>query len=87
MPVKSKTPPKEDKVNHPSHYGGDTVYEVIKVLRHHLSKEEFIGAMKFNIVKYTLRAGKKNSSTVVQDHEKAAWYSNYLKEYLKENAP
>jgi hypothetical protein len=74
----------EETVNHPSHYGGDDTYEVIKVLRVHLTRKEFIGAMKFNIVKYTLRAGKKEGSSQEQDHSKSSWYNDYLKNYLKE---
>lgn len=59
----------QEQVNHPGHYGGDTVYEVIKVLEawrldFHLG----------NVVKYVARAGKKDQRRVVQDLEKAAWY-------------
>jgi hypothetical protein len=71
-----------NKINHPQHYGGDTVYEVIKVLRAHLSREEMIGFLKGNIVKYILRAGKKNAHDNEIDHAKAAWYNNYLVDYL-----
>lgn len=72
-------------VNHPAHYGGDTPYEVIKVAEHWLTREEFIGAMKFQVFKYTPRAGKKNPSTEVQDHEKSIWYHTYLIDFLKRN--
>lgn len=71
-----------ENVNHPNHYGGDTQYEVIKVLEAWLTKEEFIGFLKGNIIKYTARAGKKDSSTLMQDHAKGSWYDNYLKEFL-----
>jgi hypothetical protein len=74
-----------ESVVHPSHYGGgENPYEVIKVLQNTLTKEEFIGALKFNIIKYNLRAGKKDSSKMLQDHEKGAWYYNYLVAFLKE---
>ncbi|WP_421358180.1 DUF3310 domain-containing protein [Agrobacterium rosae] len=70
-----------EAVNHPSHYGGqDDPYEVIKVLEAWLSREEFIGALKFNIVKYQARAAKKNGA---QDYEKSAWYAAYLADFLK----
>jgi hypothetical protein len=37
-----------DDVNHPNHYGGDTTYEVIKVLRAWLTPDEFssLGSVK-----------------------------------------
>ena len=73
---------KSDSVNHPSHYGGeDNPYEVIKVCEAWLTRDEFIGAMKFQIWKYTARAGKKNSES--EDYAKAQWYSNYINEYMK----
>jgi hypothetical protein len=72
-----------EAVDHPSHYGGaDDPYEVIKVLEHWLSREEFIGAMKFNIIKYQARAAKKNGD---QDYQKSAWYADYLTDFLKRN--
>ena len=68
-------------VDHPAHYGGkDSTYEVIKVLENWLTHEEFVGALKFNIIKYQARARLKAGA---QDYEKAAWYANYLAEFLK----
>jgi hypothetical protein len=63
----------EEKVNHPSHYGGDNTYEAIKVieawnLNFHLG----------NVVKYLSRAGKKGSAK--EDLEKAKWY---LERYIQ----
>jgi hypothetical protein len=71
----------DEAVNHPLHYGGDTPYEVIKVCEAWMSREEFIGAMKFQIWKYTARAGKKGPAN--QDYQKAHWYNNYLNHYLE----
>ena len=72
-----------EAVDHPSHYGGrDNPFEVIKVMEAWLTREEFIGAMKFNIIKYQVREGKKNGA---QDCSKSAWYANYLEDYLKRN--
>lgn len=60
----------EDKVNHPSHYGGsDNLYEAIKVIE--AWKLDFCLG---NTVKYISRAGKKNPSTEIEDLEKAQWY-------------
>lgn len=68
-------------VNHPQHYGGDVTYEVIKVAEAWLTPEEFAGAMKFNLWKYTARAGQKESETTARDLNKAAWYLNRLNNY------
>jgi len=65
------------EIDHPAHYGGaDNPYEVIKVLEHWLTPEEFRGALKFNIHKYLARAAKKGAR--LQDQQKAAWYAAYL---------
>ena len=58
-----------EAVNNPKHYGGDTIYEAIKVieaweLNFHLG----------NVVKYISRAGKKDSSKTKEDLLKAQWY-------------
>jgi hypothetical protein len=73
----------KESVNHPTHYGGDTPYEVIKVMEHWLTREQFIGAMKFQSFKYNARAGKKETAAEIQDHEKSIWYETYLVDYLK----
>jgi Protein of unknwon function (DUF3310) len=65
-----------DPVNHPDHYGGDTPYEVIKVI--HAWELDFdLG----NAVKYIARAGKK-SRNAIEDLEKARFYLNYKIELL-----
>lgn len=61
-----------EKVNHPAHYGGDTVYEVIKVIN--------AWGLNYNLgntVKYIARAGKKDTDAVLLDLQKAAWYLNW----------
>jgi hypothetical protein len=68
-PLKLEKPPRREMIDHPQHYGGDTVYEVIKVLEawelnFHLG----------NAVKYIARAGKKGSA--LEDLQKAVWYLN-----------
>lgn len=72
-----------EAVDHPKHYGGaDDPFEVIKVLEAWLTREEFVGAMKFNVHKYLARARKKNGA---EDYAKAAWYSSRLDDYLRRN--
>lgn len=58
---------RREAVHHPQHYGGDTVYEVIKV----------IDAWKLNFnlgnsVKYIGRSAHKG--TRLEDLKKSAWY-------------
>lgn len=73
---------KTDNVNNPAHYGGKSnPYETIKVLENRLTREEFIGAMKFNVYKYNDRALMKGDE--LENYEKAAFYQNYLVAYLK----
>lgn len=47
-----------------------------------LTREELIGALKFNAIKYLARAHLKGATQ--QDHEKAAWYANYLANEMRE---
>lgn len=57
-------------INHPNHYGGDTTYEAIKVIK--AWKLDFCLG---NTVKYICRAGKKGPlDKEIEDLEKAAWY-------------
>jgi len=65
-------------VNHPSHYGGDNVYETIKVieawgLSFHLG----------NTIKYISRAGKKNPEKKIEDLKKAKFYLDRKIEFLE----
>jgi hypothetical protein len=64
-----------ENVNHPQHYGGDTVYETIKVLEAMLTPEQFIGFCRGNAIKYQSRAGKKGD--VIEDLKKAKFYTDY----------
>lgn len=57
-----------EKINHPPWYGGDTTYEVIKVI-----EAWQLGFHLGNAVKYIARAGKKSESEK-EDLEKARWY-------------
>lgn len=74
---------KKELVNHPKHYGGDTEYECIKVLKAWLSPEEYNGFLKGNAIKYLCRVGKKDGE--IQELKKASWYLNKLIESKGEN--
>ena len=47
-----------------------------------VSKEEYIGFLKGNVIKYVVRCGKKDDA--VQDIDKAINYLNMLKEQFSE---
>ncbi len=59
----------KETVNHPAHYGGDTTYEVIKVI-----EAWGLGFHQGNAVKYIARAGLKPDAPKVEDLKKARWY-------------
>ena len=68
----SSFPPKNDPVNHPSHYT-DGKYEVIDFIEDRNLDQDFRIA---NAVKYISRAGKKPGEDGEQDLSKALWYLN-----------
>jgi hypothetical protein len=72
---------KKENINHPDHYGGDTVYEVIKVIEA-WNLDFPLG----NAVKYVARAGKKDKQTELEDLKKAVWYINRKISKLQQNA-
>ena len=67
-------------VSSPTHYtvGG---YEAIDVLRAKLTRSEYIGYCKGNILKYLMRANYKGHHD--QDLKKAAWYMRELEDAIK----
>lgn len=71
----------EEKVNHPQHYGGDTPYEVIKVLKAWFTPDEFRGFLRGNAIKYQARYRQKGG---IEDLEKQQWYSTALIEFERE---
>lgn len=71
-----------DMVSNPSHYElGNTGVEAIDVIEAALTREEYIGYLRGNILKYQLRSNKKNGS---EDLRKADIYSGWLVEVLEE---
>ncbi len=56
-------------IDHPPHYGGNTLYETIKVI-----EEWKLGFHLGNAVKYISRAGRKPNTSGVEDIRKAIWY-------------
>lgn len=65
----------EDKINHPTHYGGKAnPYEAIKVIQ-----AWSLGFCLGNVLKYICRNSRKGSQ--IEDLKKARWY---LDEAIKE---
>jgi hypothetical protein len=59
----------KEAINHPQHYGGDTLYETIKVIEEWGLDNDFLLG---NSIKYISRAGKKGNE--LEDLKKARWY-------------
>ena len=70
-----------DEENNPPHYNNGAM-ETIDVIKASMSKEEFRGYLKGNIVKYISRHMYKDED-VVKDVRKANWYMNRLIEELE----
>ena len=67
-------------VNHPSHYTSGNI-ECIDAIKASMTKEEFIGFLRGQIIKYIWRMHHKGNPT--QDVGKSIWYANKLKETLE----
>ena len=63
-----------EKVNSPGHYNQGSI-ETIDYLKSTLTKEEFAGFCKGNVLKYVSREAHKNG---IEDLKKAQWYLNRL---------
>ena len=72
---------KGDSVNNPKHYKGNKGIETIDFIENVLTREEFIGYLRGNIIKYQSRANLKGRKE--EDLKKAKWYSDKLVEVLK----
>lgn len=67
--LEKKNSLQDSLIDHPAHYGGDTVYEAIKVIEA-WELDFCLG----NAVKYIARAGKKPTTPILTDLKKARWY-------------
>lgn len=73
-----KTEHFEDCKNIPEHYSGQT--DVIEFTRQQFTKDEWIASMKFNIIKYATRLGRKDA--LDKELDKIIDYAQRLKEGL-----
>ena len=75
--------PAKDMVNHPPHYAEtDNGIECIDAIRAALGREQFIGFLRGQVIKYQWRLGKKDDPR--QDNAKAVWYAERLAAILAE---
>jgi len=70
-----------DPVNNPVHYNKGDI-ECIDGIEAMLTKEEFIGYLRGNSLKYRWRYPYKNG---IEDLKKAEWYEKRLMEILEKN--
>ena len=73
------TPEQQEKVLHPKHYEIFPGVEAIEVIAASMTKEEFRGYCKGNMLKYRLRAGNKDP--LEQDIAKANTYLDLYNKY------
>lgn len=73
-----------DMVNRPSHYmmnlGSGVSVEALEVIEASLTREEYIGYLSGNILKYNMRKSNKNGE---QDMLKSCFYAERLKVILE----
>ena len=70
-----------DNVNSPAHYNVGNL-ETIQLLEESMSKREFLGYLKGNVIKYLARYEYKGKP--MEDLDKALWYLEYLSRKRKE---
>jgi len=63
-----------DNVRSPKHYTQGLI-ETIDFIEDKLTREEFVGYIKGNVLKYISRANHKNGE---EDLQKAEWYLHFL---------
>lgn len=69
----------KDDLYHDQHYQGDV--QPIELMQAHMSKEEFCGFLRGNVIKYACRIGKKDDP--LKELDKLLRYGSWLKEALQ----
>lgn len=52
--------------------------ETIEIIQSKLTREQYMGFLRGNVIKYLCRAGYKSQETEASDYEKASYYSDLL---------
>lgn len=73
-----------ERLAEPSYYAGNGLSPLEAFKKGLLSKDEYIGFCKGNVIKYTVRAGKKENAS--EDIVKAIDYLRHLKELYESDA-
>jgi len=73
-----------EQVHSPSWYDWFDM-SVINIMQKIMTTEEYIGFLKGQSIKYRMRSGLK--ATIFEDIEKAKWYENKYRQFVKENTP
>lgn len=76
-PLAKDTADKEGTPATATHYKG--AVETLEVMSKLLTKDEFIGFLKGNIIKYSYRAGRKQGESGEKDRNKFLVYSEWLR--------
>lgn len=74
-----------DYINSPKHYNILGDIEVFDAVQRTLTKEEWVGFLKGNIMKYRLRLGLKPNEPVEKDLAKSRVYEDKLKKLMNED--
>ena len=76
-----KPEPKPDPVNSPEHYNKLEV-EAIDLIEMSMTKDEFLGYLKGNVLKYIIRYKHKGKD--LEDLDKGKWYLQRLRDRIKD---
>lgn len=71
-------------VDAPAHYRAGSPYETIRVLREWPPREQFIGFLRGNVIKYQSQLGAKAGADPAEEAGKARLYAEYLERFLRE---
>lgn len=66
----------------PNYYNGNGLSPIDAMQKGLVSKEEYVGFLKGNVIKYTVRCGKKDDA--ISDINKAIHYLMILREQFSE---
>ena len=76
--------PDPDPVNSPEHYNKLDV-EAIDLIEMSMTKDEFLGYLKGNVLKYIIRYKHKGKD--LEDLDKGKWYLQRLRDRIKDAKP
>lgn len=68
----------KEATSYNEHYTNMIGLQPIEVMLEVLTEEEFIGFLKGNIIKYSMRAGHKDGESAEKDAAKARQYTRWL---------